>query len=72
MKDLIIKSLDIAQREGLPIKIIYENEQGITERVILVKSIKGNSLVAYCRLRRRISTFKLEMILAAEILYGKQ
>lgn len=70
MKDLILKSLDVAQREELPIRIMYETKQGITERVIVVKSIKGNSLVAYCRLRRRISTFKLEKILAAEILYN--
>lgn len=72
MKDMILKSLNVALRETLPVKIIYEGKDNITERVIVVKSIKDNSVVAYCRLRRRVSSFKLDRILAAEVLYGKR
>lgn len=72
MKDMILKSLNVALRETLPVKIIYEGKDSITERVIVVKNIKDNSVIAYCRLRRRVSSFKLDRILAAEVLYGKR
>lgn len=71
MFDMINKSLRIAYRDSLPVKIIYEGKDGITQRVIVIKSIKEDGVVAYCRLRRRISTFRLENILAAEILAAK-
>ena len=71
MKDMILKSLDVALLNSLPIRIIYDGKEGITERTVLVKSIKENNMVAYCRLRRRISSFKIDRILAAEVVYGE-
>jgi len=67
MMDIILKTLQIAHRDGVPVRIIYDGKSGITQRVIVVKSIGDSDIVAYCRLRRRISTFKLEQILAAEL-----
>jgi predicted DNA-binding transcriptional regulator YafY len=67
MMDIIMKTLKIAYRDGLPVRIIYEGRDGMTQRVIVIKSIKEEGVVAYCRLRRRISTFKPENILAAEL-----
>lgn len=67
MMNIIVKTLHIAHRDGLPVRIIYEGKSGITQRVIVIKSIGDGGIVAYCRLRRRISTFKLEQILAAEL-----
>ena len=69
MKDIIFKSVDVALNQSLPLRIIYDGKDGLTERVVLVKSINGNSLVAYCRLRKRISTFRIDRILAAEVIY---
>ena len=67
MKDLIRKTLDVAKRDDLPVKIVYEGKKGITERVIIIKRIDEDRVIAYCRLRRRISSFKLDGILAAEV-----
>jgi len=66
--DVVVKTLEIAYRDGIPVKIIYEGKDGITQRVIVIKNIKDEGIVAYCRLRRRISTFKPEHILAAELI----
>jgi predicted DNA-binding transcriptional regulator YafY len=67
MMDIVLKTLEIAHRDGVPVRIIYEGKDGITQRVIVIKSIKDEGIVAYCRLRRRLSTFKPEHILAAEL-----
>lgn len=67
-----MKTLQIAYRDGLPVRIIYEGKEGMTQRVIVIKNIKDEGVVAYCRLRRRISTFKPENILAAEIVAAKK
>lgn len=67
-----MKTLQIAYRDGLPVRIIYEGKEGMTQRVIVIKSIKEEGVIAYCRLRRRISTFKPEHILAAEIVTAKK
>lgn len=71
MKDMILKSLDVALLNSLPLKIVYDGKEGITERTVLVKSIEDNNMVAYCRLRRRISRFKIDRILAAEVVYSE-
>jgi predicted DNA-binding transcriptional regulator YafY len=67
MMDIVMKTLRIAYRDGVPVRIIYEGREGMTQRVIVVKSIRDEGIVAYCRLKRRISTFKPEHILAAEL-----
>lgn len=72
MKDIVEKSLVVAYRGALPVRIVYDGKDGLTERTIIIKNIKEESLVAYCRLRRRISTFKLDNILAAEVQYKEK
>ncbi len=72
MMDIVHKTLHIAHRDSLPVQIIYQGKQGITQRVIMIKSVTEEGVVAYCRLRRRISTFKYEHILAAEIMHYKK
>lgn len=71
MKDIVTQTLGIALRDSLPVKIIYDGGEEMTERVIRIIRIKDNRIVAYCRLKRRISTFKTDRILAAEVLYEK-
>ena len=72
MKDLIEKTLSIAVASAQPVKIIYQGQDKITQRVIEVKSMHEDHVVAYCRLRRRISTFKLERVLAAQLVNAKK
>ncbi len=72
MIDMIMKTLQIALRDSHPVRIIYEGREGMTQRVIVIKSIREDGVVAYCRLRRRISTFKPEYILAAELVVGSK
>jgi hypothetical protein len=72
MMDIIKKTLEIAYRDGVPVRIIYEGKDGMTQRVIVIKGFKEEGIVAYCRLRRRISTFKPEYILAAELLAAEK
>lgn len=72
MMDIVQKTLHIAYRDSLPVQIIYQGKEGISQRVIVIKSVTEEGIVAYCRLRRRISTFKSEHILAAEIIHNKQ
>ncbi|MBT3319617.1 MAG: hypothetical protein HN948_02270 [Clostridia bacterium] len=72
MKDLISKTLSVAVNSAQPVKIIYQGQDKITQRVIEVKSIHESHVVAYCRLRRRISTFKTESILAAQVVDEKK
>ena len=72
MKDLIEITLSIAVASAQPVKIIYQGSGDITQRVIEVKSIHEDHVVAYCRLRRRISTFKLDSILAAQLISAKK
>lgn len=67
MQNLIQKSLAVALREALPLRIVYEGKEGITERVIIIKKIEDDCVVAYCRMKRRMRSFKLDNILAAEI-----
>ncbi len=70
--DMLIKTLQIGLRDSLPVRIIYEGREGMTQRVIVIKSISEADVVAYCRLRRRISTFKIEHIMAAEVVTDKR
>lgn len=72
MIDMVMKTLQIALRDSRPVRIIYEGREGMTQRVIVIKSIREDGVVAYCRLRRRISTFKPEYILAAELVVGSK
>jgi predicted DNA-binding transcriptional regulator YafY len=72
MKNLIEKTLSVAAVSAQPVKIIYQSDSGITQRIIEIKNINSDQVVAYCRLRRRISTFRLENILAAQIVNAKQ
>lgn len=59
----------MALRGSLPVKIVYEGKEGITERVIIIKKIEDDHVVAYCRMKRKIRSFKMDRILAAVVSY---
>lgn len=67
MIEYILKaSLD----RNLVITIIYQNNNGITQRNIKVHSIQGDTIKAFCFLRNQNRIFKSENILAADFMRG--
>ena len=72
MKDLIDKTLRVAVASDLPVKLIYQGKEQITQRVIEVKSINDTHVVAFCRKKRQVRTFRLDSILAAQIVSAKK
>ncbi|WP_026693471.1 hypothetical protein [Peribacillus kribbensis] len=62
MKGLINRSLE----EKKPLEIIYlKGDQQISQRTILVLSVNGDYIRAFCYLRNQKRTFKMSNILSA-------
>ncbi|MGC4378230.1 hypothetical protein WD019_15080 [Fictibacillus sp. Mic-4] len=60
----MLSFLEKCRVAGMPVEIIYMSDSGvITQRTISIQSISGSTIKAYCHLRRRTRTFKLENIL---------
>lgn len=72
MKDLVDKTMRFAVASDLPVKIIYQGSGSITQRVIEIKAIHDTHVVAFCRLKKKVRTFKLDCILAAQIVTTKK
>lgn len=64
---IILKGiLNRALLEQTPIEIIYMSQNGVlTQRLIKIIEINENTIKAFCLLRKRKRTFKLENILSA-------
>jgi predicted DNA-binding transcriptional regulator YafY len=57
-----------ANHEQSTIEIIYMSKGGIVSgRLIKVLEIKGNTVIAYCYLRKKRRTFLIENILSADV-----
>lgn len=51
--------------EHIPIEIIYlAKNQQLSQRKLIVKEINGDTVRAYCLLRKQVRTFRLENILS--------
>ncbi|MDP4084418.1 MAG: hypothetical protein Q8934_07335 [Bacillota bacterium] len=61
MNGLIQRSIE----EHFPLEIIYlsKNEE-LSQRKLIVKEVNGDSIKAYCLLRKEVRTFRLENILS--------
>jgi predicted DNA-binding transcriptional regulator YafY len=57
--------LRMAGETGKRLTIIYSKDDRITKREIRVVGISGDSILAYCYLRKQMRTFKKTNILAA-------
>lgn len=64
--------LKISLLEGKKIKIIYQKENKLTERIIKVNNIEEDKVEAYCYLRKGQRIFKKKNILAAELVKIKE
>ena len=51
--------------EHLPLEMIYLSEnQQLSQRSMIVKEMNGDTIRAYCLLRKQIRTFRIENILS--------
>ena len=64
--------LKISLLEGKKIKIIYQKENELTERMIKVNKIEDDKVEAFCYLRKGRRIFKKDNILAAELVETKE
>jgi hypothetical protein len=62
--EMILKQ---ALAEDLPVIIIYNGKQGITQRRIYMRGMDGESVTAYCTVKKGIRKFKRENILSAAL-----
>ena len=64
---MISHVLNYSIDNGFPITIIYQGQNAITKRKIKVLSWQGETIRAYCCLRKECRTFNTKEILAAMI-----
>ena len=59
--------LQQAQKDSLPVIIIYNGEKEMTQRRIYVRGMDGESVTAYCMVKKGLRRFSLQRILSAVI-----
>ena len=67
MRNYNVTVLERAILEKKRVRIMYLSDGVITERLIKPFCIEGQSVKAYCYLRRSKRTFKMEGILSAQM-----
>jgi predicted DNA-binding transcriptional regulator YafY len=65
---MVRKTLALALENGKPVRIVYDSGKALTERTVDVVSLDGDRFTAFCRLRKRRRTFKLDGVLSAVLL----
>ena len=70
MLDTTEMLLKQALLEDLPVIIIYNGKDGITQRRIYIRGMDGESVTAYCTVKKAIRKFKRESILSATVAEG--
>ncbi|ALC91818.1 hypothetical protein AM500_20025 [Bacillus sp. FJAT-18017] len=62
MNGMLLRSM----KENMPLEVIYLSKKNeLTQRKMIIRGVKGNDVYAFCLLRRKMRTFKLENILSA-------
>jgi predicted DNA-binding transcriptional regulator YafY len=62
-----LKLVESALVNKRPIEIVYQDEKGVlTQRIVRVRNIVADLVVAFCYCRRENRTFKLDGILSAQ------
>ncbi|RHW43258.1 hypothetical protein D1B31_00845 [Neobacillus notoginsengisoli] len=62
MNGMLLRSME----ENMPLEVIYLSKKNeLTQRKMIIRAIRGNDVYAYCLLRNKLRTFKLENILSA-------
>ena len=71
MRDYTKTTIERAIAQGRRVKIIYQSNEKMSERIIKPKEIAEDSVIAYCYLRHAKRIFKLESILTAQLIEEK-
>ncbi|CEG26150.1 hypothetical protein [Bacillus sp. B-jedd] len=62
MNGMLLRSME----ENMPLEVIYLSQKNeLSQRKMIIRAIRGNDVYAYCLLRNKMRTFKLENILSA-------
>ncbi|OCA84224.1 hypothetical protein A8F94_16030 [Bacillus sp. FJAT-27225] len=62
MNGMLLRSME----DNMPLEVIYLSKKNeLTQRKMIIRAVKGNEVYAYCLLRGKMRTFKLENILSA-------
>ncbi|WP_409274489.1 hypothetical protein V1499_05640 [Neobacillus sp. SCS-31] len=62
MNGMLLRSME----ENMPLEIIYLSKKNeLSQRKMIIRGVKGNDVYAFCLLRNKMRTFKLENILSA-------
>ncbi len=67
MSEMVESVLKQALKSGRPVIIIYNGEKEMTQRRIFVRKLDGESVTAYCMLKKEVRRFKKQGILSAVI-----
>ena len=65
MLDTTEKILKQAAQEDVPVIIIYNGKDGISQRRIYIRAMDDESVTAYCTVKKSIRKFRKENILSA-------
>lgn len=65
MQDITEKVLKQALQKDLPVIIIYNGKEEMTQRRIFVRSMDDEYVTAYCIVKKGVRKFKKENILSA-------
>jgi hypothetical protein len=71
MLDITEVILKRALTEDLPVIIIYNGKNEITQRRIYIRGMDDESVTAYCSVKKGIRKFKRENILSAVLAEGE-
>lgn len=68
--NIVEKTIIIAYENNLPVRIIYQANNNISDRLIRITEYNGEKLTAHCYLRNEKRTFYINKILSAVIERG--
>jgi predicted DNA-binding transcriptional regulator YafY len=73
LRRLIVLEKELRKYLGSIVEIIYiDKDQQITQRLIELRSVKSGSIKAYCLQRKALRIFKIESILAIQLVIGRE
>lgn len=65
------KPLQVAMEKGCDIKMIYQKQDEIITRIVTPHALKGNLLICYDHYKRARRSYRLDRILAVEVLNAR-
>lgn len=64
------KLFQVAMEKGCDVKMIYQKPDEIITRIVTPQALKGDLLICYDHYKRARRNYRLDRILAAEVING--